>query len=67
MDGNYVWVIKKVVLGLLVRVYVQGVGEGLSENGVFYWQCVKEVVEDLIVNMVFYNVYLYDDVEDVWV
>lgn len=51
---------------MLARAYAQGAGEGLSENGVSYWQRAKEVAEDLIANMASYNAYLYDDVEDVW-
>lgn len=66
MDGNYARVTKKAALGLLARAYAQGAGEGLSENGVSYWQRAKEVAEDLIANMASYNAYLYDDVEDVW-
>ena len=66
MDGNYARVTKKAALGLLARAYAQGAGEGLSENGVSYWQRAKEVAEDLIANMASYNAYLYDAVEDVW-
>ena len=66
MDGNYARVSKKTALGLMARAYAQGAGEGLSENGVSYWQRAKEVAEDLIANQAAYGAYLYDDVADVW-
>lgn len=65
-DNNYARCTKKTALGLLARVYAQGAGEGLSENGVSYWQRAKEVSEDLINNASAYGAYIYDDVEDVW-
>ena len=65
-EDNYARCTKKTALGLLARVYAQGAGEGLSENGVSYWQRAKEVSEDLINNASAYGAYLYDDVEDVW-
>lgn len=64
--GNYARVTKKTALGLLARAYAQGAGEGLSENGVSYWQRAKEVAEDIINNASSYGVYLFDDVADVW-
>ncbi len=64
--GDYARVTKKTALGLLARVYAQGAGEGLSENGVDYWQRAKEVAEDLINNASAYGARLYEDVEDVW-
>lgn len=64
--GNYARVTKKTALGLLARAYAQGAGEGLSENGVSYWQRAKEVAEDIINNASSYGVYLYDDVSDLW-
>lgn len=64
--GDYARVTKKAALGLLARVYAQGAGEGLTENGVSYWQRAKEVAEDLINNASTYGAYLYEDVEDVW-
>lgn len=63
---NYARVSKKAALGLMARAYAQGAGEGLSENGVSYWQRAKEVAEDLITNMASYNAAMYDDVEDLW-
>ena len=66
LDNNYARVSKKTALGLLARAYAQGAGEGLSENGVSYWQKAKEVAEDFILNMDSYGAYLYDDVEDLW-
>lgn len=65
-DDNYARVTKKTALGLLARTYAQGAGEGLTEDGVSYWQRAKEVSEDLIENMTTYGAYLYDDVADVW-
>lgn len=66
MDDNNARVTKKSALGLLARAYAQGAGEGLSEDGVSYWQRAKEVAEDLIANMSSYDAYLYSDVADVW-
>ncbi len=65
-QGNYGRVCKKTALGLLARAYAQGAGEGLSENGVSYWQRAKEVAEDIINKQAEYNVYLYPDVSDLW-
>ncbi len=65
-QGNYARVCKKTALGLLARAYAQGAGEGLTENGVSYWQRAKEVAEDIINNAASYNVYLYPDVADLW-
>lgn len=64
--GNYGRVCKKTALGLLARAYAQGAGEGLSENGVSYWQRAKEVAVDMINNLSGYGAYLYDDVDDLW-
>lgn len=65
-NDNYARVSKKTALGLLARAYAQGAGEGLTENGVSYWQRAKEVAEDLINNASSYGVYLYSDVADLW-
>jgi hypothetical protein len=65
-NGEYARVTKKTALGLLARVYAQGAAEGLSEDGVSYWQRAKEVAEDLIANASTYGAALYDDVSDVW-
>lgn len=64
--GNYARVCKKTALGLLARAYAQGAGEGLSENGVSYWQRAKDVADDIINNASAYNVHLYTDVSDLW-
>lgn len=64
--GNYGRVCKKTALGLLARAYAQGAGEDLTEDGVSYWQRAREVAEDIINNASSYNVYLFDDVADVW-
>lgn len=66
VDASYGRVTKKAALGLLARAYAQGAGEGLSENGVSYWQRAKETADELINNAATYNVYLYPDVADVW-
>lgn len=57
---------KKSALGLLARVYAQGAGEGLTENGKTYWERAKEVAEDLINNSSTYGASLYEDIEDLW-
>lgn len=66
LDGNAGRVTKKAALGLLARVYAQGAGEELKEDGVSYWQKAKEAAEDLIQNAETYGAYLYDDVDDLW-
>lgn len=66
VDGNYARVTKKTALGILARAYAQGAGEGLSENGKSYWQRAREVAEDIINNASAYNVYLYDNIDDLW-
>ncbi len=65
-NDDYTRCTKKTALGLLARVYAQGAGEGLYENGVSYWQRAKEVAEDLINNASTYGAALYDDVYDMW-
>ncbi len=65
-EGNYARVTKKTALGLLARVYAQGAGEGLTENGTSYWERCRAVAEDLVANAGNYGAYLFDDVEDVW-
>lgn len=65
-NNEYARCTKKTALGLLARVYAQGAGEGLTENGVSYWERAKDVAVDLITNADSYGAYLYDDVEDVW-
>lgn len=66
VDGNYARVTKKTALGILARAYAQGAGEGLSEDGKSYWQRAREVAEDMINNAGAYNVYLYDNIDDLW-
>lgn len=66
-ENNYGRVCKKTAWGLLARAYAQGAAEGLTENGVSYWQRAKEVAEQMINNPGSYgNMYLYDDVADLW-
>lgn len=57
---------KKAAKGLLCRAYAQGAGQGLSENGISYWQRAKEESEDFIARMSEYGASLYDDVSDTW-
>lgn len=67
--GNYARVCKKTAYGLLARAYAQGAGEGLSENGVSYWQRAKEVAEGMINEPAKYGLTgneLYNDVSDLW-
>lgn len=66
LNNNYGRVCRKTALGLLARAYAQGAGEGLSENGISYWEKAKDVAEDLINNASSYNIFLYDDVADLW-
>jgi hypothetical protein len=65
-NGEYSRCTKKTALGLLARVYAQGAGEGLQEDGVSYWQRARDVATDLITNASSYNASLYSDVSDVW-
>lgn len=66
VDGNYARVSKKTALGILARAYAQGAGEGLQEDGKSYWLRAREVAEDIITNATAYNVYLYDNIDDLW-
>lgn len=65
-ENNPQRVTKKSALGLLARVYAQGAGEGLSEDGKTYWVRAKEVAETLINNMGAYNAALYNDFAEVF-
>lgn len=65
-DGNYARVVKKTALGILARAYAQGAGEGLTEDGKSYWQRAREVADDIITNKNAYDVYLYDNIDDLW-
>lgn len=65
-QNNPARVTKKAALGLLARVYVQGAGEGLSENGVSYWVRAKAVADDLIANQGAYGASMYDDFSQVF-
>jgi hypothetical protein len=60
-DNNPQRVTKRAALGILARVYAQGAGEGLSEDGKTYWVRAKEVAESLINGQAAYNAALYDD------
>lgn len=65
-DDNYARCTQRTALGLLARVYAQGAGEELKEDGKSYWQRAKEVSEDLITNAATYGAAMHDDVEDLW-
>ena len=65
-QGNYARVTKKTAYGLLARAYAQGAGEGLTEDGVSYWEKARDVAKYIIENKESLNVYLYDDVADLW-
>lgn len=63
-EGNRARATKAAARGMLARAYTQGAGQGLTENGVSYWQRAKEVAEDMIRD--YGTSRMYDDVEDVW-
>jgi len=65
-QNNGARVAKKAALGLLCRVYAQGAGEGLTENGVSYWARAKAVADDLITNKGAYNASMYTDFAQVF-
>ena len=66
LEGNRARATKKAAQGMLFRAYVQGAGQGLTENGVSYWERAKAEAEAMINNPSEYGAYLYDDVADVW-
>lgn len=64
--NNYARVTKKTALGLLARVYAQGAGLGLTEDGKSYWERARDVAADLVTNASSYGAFLYEDVSDMW-
>ena len=66
--NNRARVSKKSAMGLLARAYIQGAGQGLSENGVSYWQRAADVAESFIADTEAgggtYGGYLYKDISD---
>lgn len=66
LESNRARATKKAAQGMLCRAYVQGAGQGLTENGVSYWERAKAEAEAMIQNPSEYGAYLYDDVADVW-
>ncbi len=66
LESNRARATKKAAQGMLCRAYVQGAGQGLTENGVSYWERAKAEAEAMIKNPSEYGAYLYDDVADVW-
>ena len=65
-ENNPQRVTKKAAFGILARVYAQGAGEGLSENGKSYWVRAKEVADSLINNQGAYGAAMYDDFAQVF-
>lgn len=65
-EENPARVTKKAALGILARVYAQGAGEGLTEDGKSYWVRAKETAESLIKGQGSYNAALYDDFAQVF-
>ena len=57
---------KNSALGLLARVYANGAGEGLEENGKSYWVRAKEAADDLINRAGEVGAHLYTDFADVF-
>lgn len=66
LDGNRARATKKSAMGFLCRAYIQGAGQGLTEDGISYWQRAKEVSEEFINNRAAYGADLYSDVADLW-
>ncbi len=50
LEGNRARATKKAAQGMLCRAYVQGAGQGLTENGVSYWERAKAEAEAMINN-----------------
>lgn len=70
-EDNRARATKKSAMGMLCRAYIQGAGQGLSnESGTSYWQLAKETAEKFISDTEAgggtYGGYMYDDVEDMW-
>lgn len=66
LDGNRARATKKSAMGMLCRAYIQGAGQGLSENGVSYWERARKVSEEFIEHKADYEAKLYEDVSDLW-
>ena len=68
--NNRARVSRKAAMGLLARAYIQGAGQGLSEDGVSYWQRAADVAGSFIADTEAgggtYGGYLYKDVSDMW-
>lgn len=63
-ENNSARATKPAALGMLARAYAQGAGQGLTENGVSYWQRAKEVAEDMIAK--YGASRMYSRVDDLW-
>lgn len=67
LENNRARATRKAAKGMLCRAYIQGAGQGLSdENGVSYWQLARDEADDFITNATSYGAYLYDDISDMW-
>ena len=62
-EGNRQRPTKAAALGLLARAYVQGAGQGLTEDGKSYWTLARETAEKTISA---YPDRWYNDVKEVW-
>ena len=50
--------------GMLARAYIQGAGQGLTENGKSYYERAKEVAEAMIAD--YGTSKMYTDINDMW-
>lgn len=55
---------KAAARGMLARAYIQGAGQGLSENGKSYYEYAKEVAEEMIAD--YGSSKMYSDINDTW-
>lgn len=55
---------KAAARGMLARAYIQGAGQGLTENGKSYYECAKEVAEAMIAD--YGTTKMYTDINDMW-
>lgn len=55
---------KAAARGMLARAYIQGAGQGLSENGKSYYELAKEVAEAMIAD--YGTSKMYTDINDMW-
>ncbi|MDO4758696.1 MAG: RagB/SusD family nutrient uptake outer membrane protein [Rikenellaceae bacterium] len=55
---------KAAARGMLARAYIQGAGQGLTENGKSYYERAKEVAEAMIAD--YGTSKMYNDIDDMW-